>query len=415
VPIVIKVAQIANLDQLRVGLGKPVPQWREGGPYAVKPDKSYIYRKSFTAMKTSSDISRRKMIKYAGAGAAAAFLTGSMGEIPNPDSTESSRSINLSPPAGKVPVSLIIDDGSPVDPLFYELPGYETPFLVPADFTRKVADTFDKFGIQGKFTVIPMPSCLGRIDQGLKRVPTEHLAEFLRLVRERIYPRFDITPEFLTHLCAYDLRTGNYQRHLFEDTWITQAQPDEIVEYFTLAFQILKNTGLEATGITSPWVSGIDVEKKYAKALGDAQWNVFRRKLTWYFLHAASDNEKAIPCSVEYRDHERGQVVVSVPSNAGDIFWSMDLPVKADRVKMISDGIDRLLSADGKSGRIRDLIETGMPVVIVTHWQSLYTQGTGLGLEGLASLAERMRKVFGTGIEWVKCSELAARYAATVS
>ena len=279
----------------------------------------------------NNEITRRKMLKYTGTGLAAGLLSLGAGRafgsaLPGMDETITGSGIK-----GKIPISLIIDDGSPVDPLFYELPGYETPFLVPAEFTKKVADTFDRFDIRGKYTLIPMPSCLGRIDQSLKRVPQDHLEEFLKLVRERIYPRFDITPEFLTHLCAYDLKTGNYQRHLFEDTWISQAQPEEIVEYFTLAFQILKNVGIEATGITSPWVSGIDVEKKYAKALGDAQWNLFKRKLTWYFLHAASDSEKPFPCSIEYKDPERGQVVVSVPSNAGDIFWTMDLANKTGK------------------------------------------------------------------------------------
>jgi hypothetical protein len=358
-----------------------------------------------------NDFTRRKMLKYAGTGVAAGILSSSFGRVfssalPVTDDSGSSSRIK-----GKTPISLIIDDGSPVDPLFYELPGYETTFLVPAEFTKRVADTFDRFDIRGKYTLIPMPSCLGRIDQSLKRVPQDHLLEFLKLVRERIYPRFDITPEFLTHLCAYDLKTGNYQRHLYEDTWISQAPPEEIVEYFTLAFQILKNVGIEANGITSPWVSGIDVEKKYAKALGDSQWNMFKRKLTWYFLHAASDNEKPFPCSIEYKDPVRGQVVVSVPSNAGDIFWSMDLPAQQDRVKMINDGIDRLVSPDGRTGRIRQLMDSGDPVVIVTHWQSLYTQGTALGLEGFTSLAERINKVFGSSLEWVTCSELARRYA----
>ena len=358
-----------------------------------------------------NEISRRKMLKYAGTGIVAGIMSSAVGKAfsaPLPGSDE------IKPPPaikGKIPISLIIDDGSPVDPLFYELPGYETPFLVPAEFTGRVADTFDRFGIQGKYTLIPMPSCLGRIDQSLKRVPQEHLQEFLKLVRERIYPSFDITPEFLTHLCAYDLKTGNYQRHLFEDTWISQAPPEEIVEYFTLAFQILKNVGIESTGITSPWVSGIDVEKKYAKALGDAQWNLFRRKLTWYFLHAASDHENPFPCSIEFKDTERGQTVVSVPSNAGDIFWSMDLATKQERVKMINDGIDRLVSPDGRAGRIKQLMDSGYPVVIVTHWQSLYTQGTALGLEGFTTLAERIKKVFGSDLEWVKCSELAQRFA----
>lgn len=351
------------------------------------------------------------MLKYAGKGMIAGVFTGSIGEVM---ASTLQGKVERSPApgiSGKIPFSLIIDDGSPVDPLFYELPGYETPFLVPARFTRRVADTFDRFDIRGKFTVIPMPSCLGRIDQSLKRVPQDHLLEFLKLMRERIAPRFDITPEFLTHLSSYDLKTGNYNRHVYEDTWITKASGEEVAEYFSLAFEILRNVGLEATGITSPWVSGIDVEAKYAKALADAQWNIFKRKLTWYFLYAASDTEKPYQCSVTYKDTERGQVVVSVPANAGDIFWSMDLPGKEERLKMIRNGIDRLVSPDGKTGRIHQLIESGFPVVIVTHWQSLYTQGTELGLEGLTVLAERIQKVFGSTFEWVTCSEMARRYA----
>jgi hypothetical protein len=345
----------------------------------------------------SETISRRKLLALAGAGMAA---------------TGSALAQATGNPSGKIPISLIVDDGSPVDPLFYELPGYETPFLVPAEFTRRVAETFERFDLRGKLTIIPMPSCLGRIDKSLKRVPPDHLQAFLKIVRERIAPRFDITPEFLTHLRAYDFKTGDYQ-HIYEDVWITRAPLEEIVEYFVLAFEILQNVGLNATGITSPWVSGIDVEKKYAQALGDAQWKVFNRKLTWYFLYSTSWGAPR-PLSIEYEAPERGQVVVSVPANAADIFWSMERPTRAERLKFINDNIDRLLSADGRTGRIRQLIESGHPVVLLTHWQSLYTQGTGLGLEGLSALAARIQKVFGNGIEWVSCSERAGRYVASV-
>ena len=93
----------------------------------------------------------------------------------------------------------------------------------------------------------------------------------------------------------------------------------------------------------------------------------------------------------------------------------MDLSSVKDRPKFIKDGIDRLVSPDGKTGRIRQLIDTGFPVVIVTHWQSLYTQGTGLGLEGLSILAERIQKVFGTSFEWVTCFEMARRYAESLT
>lgn len=353
-------------------------------------------------------ITRRKWLAQASAGIAGCLLGPALS---NGLATESK------PPAGhpgfprKTPFSLIIDDGSPVDPLFYEIPGYDTPYLVPADFVQRVGDVFEQFDLHGKFTVIPMPSCLGRLDQSLKRVPADHLATFLKLVRERFAQRFDITPEFLTHLRAYDLKSGQYQ-HIFEDVWISKAPLEEIVEYFVLAFTILNNVGLEANGMTSPWVSGIDVEQKYAHALGEAQWKVFRRKLTWYFLHAVSDG-KPLPCAIEYEDPARGQVVVSVPANTGDIFWSMELATREQRWRFIQDGINRLLAPDGRTGRIRELIDAARPVVLVTHWQSLYTQGTGLGLDGLSALAERIHKVFGDSFEWVTCSEMARRFVAS--
>lgn len=356
-------------------------------------------------------ISRREMLRTARAGMTAAVGSTAIGrllarELRNP---AGGRPLpHAQSTSGKTAISLIVDDGSPVDPLFYELPGYETPFLVPHEFTRRVAETFERFGLRGKFTVIPMPSCLGRIDGTLKRVPADHLRGFLEIVRSRIAPRFDITPEFLTHLQAYDLKTGGYQ-HIYEDVWISKAPLEEIVEYFALAFTILKNVGLDATGVTSPWASGIDVEKKYAEALADAQWKIFGRKLTWYFLHSTGWGRPR-QCSVEYKVPERGQVVVSVPANANDVFWSMDRPTREERLQFIKEGIDRLVSADGRTGRIRELVESAHPVVLLTHWQSLYTQGTGLGLEGLSTLAERILKAFGNSLEWVSCSEMARRY-----
>jgi hypothetical protein len=340
-------------------------------------------------------MTRRSVLKAAGSGMEAAAFSVTVG---------SALAQNAQ---GKIPMSLIVDDGSPVDPLFYEIPGYETPFLVPVEFTARVAETFERFDLRGKITVIPMPSCLGRIDQSLKRVPQDHLQAFLKVMRERIAPRFDITPEFLTHLRAYDLKKGNYQ-HIFEDAWITQAPLEEVVEYFVLAFQILENVGLPATGITSPWNSGIDAEKKYAQALADAQWKVFQRPVTWYFLYSVGSGPPR-KLSVEYKVPERGQTVVSVPANAPDIFWSMERPA-GERRQFIQDNIDQMLSADGRTGRIRELIETSHPVILLTHWQSLYTQGTGLGLEGLNALAERIRKVFGNSMEWVACSQRAQRF-----
>ncbi|MGH9327915.1 MAG: hypothetical protein ACRD2B_14695 [Terriglobia bacterium] len=357
-------------------------------------------------------ISRRELLKYSSSALAGGLVSSTLGKcwaaeprFENYPSTDSSTPEEVS---GKTPISLIIDDGSPVDIMFYTRPGYETPFLVPVKFYQGVADAMERFDLHGKMTVLPMPVCLGRIDQSLKRVPQQHLQSYLKIVRERIAPRFDITPEFLTHFEAYNLKSGKYE-HVLEDVWISGAPIGEVVEYFDVAFTIHKNVGLSPTGITSPWSAGIDVEKKYAQALSEAQWNAFGRKLTWYFLYVTGWGQpRRLAVTYESRD----RFVVSVPANFPDIFWSMNLP-RDQRQRFISDNIDRVISADGRSGRIRQLIETGYPVILLTHWQSLYTQGTELGLHALDTLMERIRKVFGSSLEWVTCSERARRYVAS--
>jgi hypothetical protein len=358
---------------------------------------------------SSNVLSRRQVLKRMGTGMLAAPLAqGYAKTAATENEAFTAARAGTEAPSDKIPFSLIIDDGSPVDPLFYEIPGYETPLLVPHEFTARVAETMERFELHGKMTLIPMPSCLGRIDQSLKRVPPDHLEGFLKIVRERIAPRFDITPEFITHLNAYNLKTGRFQ-HIYEDVWIARAPIEEVIDYFVLAFTILKNAGINSTGVTSPWNSGFDVEKKYAEAVGAAQSKVWGRDLAWYFLWSV-DWGKPRNLSIEFQDASRHQAVVSVPANAPDIFWSMERTTLPERKQFIKEGIDRLVSDDGRTGRIRELIEGGYPVMLLTHWQSLYTQGTGLGLEGLQTLVERIQKVFGNSIEWVTCSERARRF-----
>jgi hypothetical protein len=64
---------------------------------------------------------------------------------------------------------------------------------------------------------------------------------------------------------------------------------------------------------------------------------------------------------VEYEDTTRGQVVVSVPANADDIFWSLRKLTHAERVEHIRTRINRLVPEDGSAGRIRQLVESGCP------------------------------------------------------
>ena len=311
-----------------------------------------------------------------------------------------------------LPISLLVDDGAPVNPMFFHDPPYAHPLLMPNSLARKFADLCDEFGVRGKFSVLPMPCGLGGINEKLNHVPQRHLTEFLKIVRERIAPRFDITPEILTHLAAYRIEEGGFH-HLYEDEWVARATVAEITGYIELALEILGDVDLPATGVTSPWDTGKRNEATYAQAIGDAQWRVHRRPITWYFLHMLGIGPVHGP-SVSYRNPETGQVVVSIPATTDDPFWATQRPmantIPAARAAARA-GVDALLADDGKGGRIPQIIGQDCPVTILTHWQSLHSDGTCAGLWGLGRLLERLRKRYGSDLIWTTCSDLAKQAA----
>jgi hypothetical protein len=110
---------------------------------------------------------------------------------------------------------------------------------------------------------------------------------------------------------------------------------------------------------------------------------------------------------------DRDRVVTSVPANFPDVFRSMDPPGN-QRQKFIRNNIDGVISPDGCTERLRQLIESGAPVTLLTHWQSLYTQGTELGLKRLQALSERLQKQCGNSLERVACSERMRRCASSM-
>jgi hypothetical protein len=255
-----------------------------------------------------------------------------------------------------------------------------------------------------------MPSELGRVDKGINYVPRGHLTGFLRIVREKITPRFDITPEILTHLCAYDLKTKG-TLHVFEDVWVERASLREMTDYIALALRILKAVGLPANGVTSPWSTGITRERTYAEAIGRAQWRVHRRKRTWYFLHCLSPDTARRPWA-SWKDRRRGQTVVSVPANTSDWFWrTQGQPSQQAARAAALSAADTFLSADGRRGQVRQLLDKNMPITLLTHWQSLFSDGRAAGLRGLEVLLSRIEKNLSNEVEWVTCSRLARQAA----
>ena len=310
-----------------------------------------------------------------------------------------------------IPIALLVDDGAPINPMFFHDPPYAHSLLMPNSLLCDFSDLCAEYGVRGKFSILPMPCCLGGIDGKLNRVPAHHLSHFLKLVRERIVPRFDITPEILTHLAAYQLEGGF--SHMYEDEWVARATEGEMTDYIALALEILDHVGLPANGVTSPWNTGETNEASYARAIGNAQWRIHRRPITWYFLHMLGDGPPRGP-SVSHLNPDTGQVVVSIPAMTNDPFWDTQRPMSNTRHAARSAakaGVDGLLSPDGSRGRIAEVVQHGCPLTILTHWQSLYSDGSCAGLRGLAGLLKQLRKVFGDDLQWSTCSALAEQVA----
>ncbi len=293
-------------------------------------------------------------------------------------------------------VSLNIDDGSPVNLYYFHDLYYKHEFQVPAEFVKRFGKLCQKYGAKGKFSVVPMPACLGRLDGKIQRIAPRDLKNFIRTVQQEIMPYFSITPEIMTHFLAWDIRR-NCQMQLCEDRFFSHLSATEIAEYVGAAISILQRVDLTPDGVTSPWMTGLDNEQNYAAGIGMAFRKTLNREHCFYFLHFCDHvTDPVLMCN----SPETGKVV-SIPANLDDIFWNSQYPNSVKQAqKSIREGMDVLLSADGKTGMIRDLAEQGKHVTILTHWQSLFSDGRGIGLEGLETLLERIRRVFGNQVEW---------------
>jgi len=308
----------------------------------------------------------------------------------------------------KIPVSLIIDDPAPGISVYHShhKTGYTDdgrPVLeyVPNSFLFTFCDIIETYGIKGKFSVVPMPGNRGDIVRGISGVPMEQIREWLDTLKTRIMPRFSVGPEMLTHNKAVDLRTGE-ALELNERDWAVGKDRSVLTPYIARAFSLLKEAGIESCGVTSPWNFGITVEEEYVAAISRAAWEVYGIPNTWYFLRGLRDTPHARPW-IALEDGER--CVVSIPATARDCFWqSIHTPDQSEA--FVSRMADELLTEDGKSGEIVRILENDSWPILITHWQSLLSNGLGTGLRALAEVGRRIGMHYANQLEWMSYEEI---------
>ncbi|MGD1001464.1 MAG: hypothetical protein ABSA67_12305 [Candidatus Brocadiia bacterium] len=319
----------------------------------------------------------------------------------------------------RLPICLMIDDPAPLINVYWwhvaarqksdapvEATGEPVLRDVPLDFMREFADVVAACSFRGKFTVLPHPAGLGRITEGWPGCDRRALAEWIAIARERLMGRMDITPEILTHAAALDLETGALLSENERD-WSIHQTAATLTPYIAHALQILKDAGLEATGVTSPWNFGQAVEDEYQRAIRTAMRQVSGRGQSWYFLHMDTRATRFLS-RVVWR--EKDDWLVSIVAQCDDYLW------KTMQTADCSDEYVRTLASeylteDGRSGRLAELFRAGTPMVLVTHWQSLFSNGRRTGLRALAEVGRRVRAAWKSDAQWMTCGELAAHVA----
>src|SRR5579875_3020091 len=133
----------------------------------------------------------------------------------------------------RLPIMVLLDDPTPCrNPAWYEFPERGYVAEVPNRFAEDFADLIDRTGAAGKFSVIPCPGAQGRIDEGMPGIAAADMEGFLALVRERIAPRWDVSPEMLTHNKALDLATMRPLEER-EDAWAAHQSEATLTPYIT--------------------------------------------------------------------------------------------------------------------------------------------------------------------------------------
>ena len=168
------------------------------------------------------------------------------------------------------------------------------------------------------------------------------------------------------------------------------------------AIKLFKDAGFEAIGCTSPWMFGLQVEDEYYHSVSKAVYDVTGSKEAWVFLRGLRDTPNAKPW-VELE--EDGRTLICMPPTTRDKMWqTIDCPNTSEEYVM---GIaDQLITADGKEGEWVRVLETNGWPILITHWQSLMSNGLGTGLRILDEVARRINEHYSDRVEWMSFKDM---------
>ncbi len=372
-------------------------------------------------------ISRRAFASRLAAGAVAS-ATGYLLAQDSGQRPPRAEGVTVLNPRDRVPVGLIIDDSTCLVnlnrfamPQFDEAHGGREPVYhrnwrdwpveIPDAFVRKFGEWCAAHGVKGKYSIVPFPACVGRLDRGLPGWTARELRESLDLVRTLMLPNWDIHPEMVTHTRVIDTRTGHpfpevSPRFMENWDWTTGKSVDEIANYQAYALRILKNVGLPCEGVTTPGGYGTRARPQLARATLESVRDVFGEEVPHYFRDLREEGAESVAPMVQLASGLGGpdpRCVVSILGCTGDWTGGWD--------NAPPEGPDRFITADLARGRLVEVIERGEPALMVCHWTGIYWNGEERGFKVFQEVVRRLHARF-DDLLWMKLSHIARYWAA---
>lgn len=366
------------------------------------------------------DFNRRNFIKTATSGAAAVTL--------NPQFAFSESKITSAEvvnPRNRVPVSLIIDDSTTlVNLAYYGIPQFaevfpenykqnwrKLPREIPDSFVREFGEWSTENGVKGKYSIVPYPACTGWVNRFIPGWTKHELEESLKLVRDVIVPNWDIHPEMVSHTRVIDIKTGlpysSATPEFMENwEWSQNKSADELAAYQAYALQILKDAGLYCEGLTTPGGYGGRNQDNLALGTLQAVRHVYGAEIPHYFRDLFTEKGESVAPQVRFPsglDGNDPKCVVSILGCTGDWFGGWDGLEPGD--------VNKFITADLKSGRMVDVIDSGEPAIMVCHWPGIYYNGEKLGFNILKEIKHRLDQKY-NHLVWMKLSEISRYWAA---
>jgi len=273
------------------------------------------------------------------------------------------------------------------------------PQTIPATFARKWGEWCAESGVKGKFSIVPYPAGVARVDQGFPDFPAREFEQWMRITHEIIHPHFDITCEMMTHSHVMDLKTWQLRESWEQYEWVDPPVA-ALAEYIGASMQVLKDAGLPCEGVTSPGGFGSKQEDGYANAILQAAQEVYGNKRPFYLLHVNVPPHEWPAVPIWHADKAAGTAVASIIGCTDDWFGSW--------TGYDAGTPDKFITADLQGGVLPQVLARELPCVLVSHWPGMYFNGEEVGFQILQEVKHRLDAYDpdGTKTRWMKFSEI---------